>query len=116
VNDQIGGEPIVVFSRGTRQVATVFSPVVENRQLEFAYIDGKFRDLQTDSVWNLGGVATSGELEHPAGAAPEPAGVLVLDFDIQSERRGVRRVAGCSKYDRVAAIRNNDSDTGGDTW
>jgi hypothetical protein len=63
VNDQIGGEPIVVFSRGTRQVATVFSPVVENRQLEFAYIDGKFRDLQTDSVWNLGGVATSGELE-----------------------------------------------------
>ena len=63
VNDLLDGEPVVVFSRGTRQVATVFSPLVEGRQLEFAYIDGSFTDLQTGSVWNLGGMATSGELE-----------------------------------------------------
>ena len=63
VNDLIDGEPVVVFSRGTRQVATVFSPVVEGRQLEFEYVDGMFRDLETNSTWNLGGVATSGQLE-----------------------------------------------------
>ncbi|MCH7972241.1 MAG: DUF3179 domain-containing protein [Chloroflexi bacterium] len=63
VNDLLDGEPVVVFSRGTRQVATVFSPLVKGRQLEFAYTDGSFRDLQTGSLWNMGGMATSGELE-----------------------------------------------------
>ncbi len=63
VNDLLDGEPVVVFSRGTRQVATVFSPLVEGRLLEFDYTDGSFRDQQTGSVWNLGGLATSGELE-----------------------------------------------------
>ena len=63
VNDLLDGVPVVVFSRGTRQVATVFSPIVEGRLLEFDYTDGSFRDRQTRSVWNLGGFATSGELE-----------------------------------------------------
>lgn len=63
VNDRIGGEPVVVFSLADRQVATVFSPVIKDRLLEFEFADGSFRDSQTGSTWNLAGVATSGELE-----------------------------------------------------
>ena len=63
VNDRLGGESVVVFSRGSRQVATVFSPIVEGRKLEFENVDGKFRDVETGSVWNMAGHAISGELE-----------------------------------------------------
>jgi hypothetical protein len=65
VNDQIGDKPVVVLSRGTSQSATVFSPVLEAdaRLLEFEFSDGEFRDLQTGSIWNFGGLATAGELE-----------------------------------------------------
>ncbi len=65
VNDVIGNTPVVVFSRGETQVATVFSPIIEtdHRKLEFEIVDGEFKDLQTSSVWNIAGVTTSGELE-----------------------------------------------------
>ena len=65
VNDVIGGEPVVVFSRGDGPIATVFSPVLEKdgRQLDFEFANGLFTDVQTGSVWNMAGAAISGELE-----------------------------------------------------
>lgn len=65
INDQIEVVPVVVFSREDRQIATVFSPVLEwdGRKLEFEFTNGSYEDLQTGSVWNLAGVAISGELE-----------------------------------------------------
>ncbi len=63
VNDQIGGEPIVVFSLTNGPIATVFSPVVEGRQLEFEFANGSFTDIQTGSIWNMAGSAISGEFE-----------------------------------------------------
>ncbi|MDA1280860.1 MAG: DUF3179 domain-containing protein [Chloroflexi bacterium] len=62
LNDEIDGEPIVVFSRGDGAVATVFSSVIEGRKLEFELREDSFRDLQTGSMWNMAGVATYGEL------------------------------------------------------
>ena len=52
INDQIDGIPIVVFSRGDRQIATVFSPVLESdsRRLEFEFENGSYKDLQTGTV------------------------------------------------------------------
>ncbi|MCI0872039.1 MAG: DUF3179 domain-containing protein, partial [Chloroflexi bacterium] len=63
VNDEIGGEPVIVFSRETGPVATVFSPFIGGRQLDFEFTNGSFKDVRTGSVWNMAGVATSGELE-----------------------------------------------------
>ena len=65
INDVIGGEQVVVFSRAIGPVATVFSPVLENdgRRLDFEFADGLFTDIQTGSVWNIAGAAISGELE-----------------------------------------------------
>ncbi|MEE8046378.1 MAG: DUF3179 domain-containing protein [Dehalococcoidia bacterium] len=65
INDEIDGGQIVVFSRGDRQMATVFSPVLDSddRQLEFEFVDNAFKDTQTGSEWNLAGIAVSGELE-----------------------------------------------------
>ena len=66
VNDVIGSEPIVVFSRETGPVATVFSPVsaLDGRVLEFEFVNGVFKDVQTGSSWSMSGVAISGELEN----------------------------------------------------
>lgn len=77
VNDEVGGEAIVVFwEEGTasaldsreiafgRDVGTaiVYSGEVAGRTLEFAYRDGHFEDLQTGSEWNVLGLAVAGEL------------------------------------------------------
>lgn len=78
INDEVGGEPVAVFSRpgtlsvldeaeirGSREIAsaTAFSRRMEGRVLEFALRDGKVRDLQTDSEWNLLGHAVAGPLK-----------------------------------------------------
>ncbi len=65
VNDVIGGEPGIVFSRGDDQIATVFSPLIDpdGRQLDFEFANGRFTDAQTGSIWNMAGAAISDELE-----------------------------------------------------
>jgi len=78
INDTVGGEPVAVFSRhgtlsvldeeeirGSREIpsATAFLRRLQGRVLEFALRDGKVRDLQTDSEWNLLGHALAGPLK-----------------------------------------------------
>ena len=66
VNDVIGGESGIVFSRGDDQIATVFSPLIDpdGRQLDFEFVaNGRFTDAQTGSIWNMAGAAISDELE-----------------------------------------------------
>ena len=80
VNDELGGEPIVVFfdpdvasaldsplvSAG-RDVgaAAVFERTLDGRELEFepGPEAGSFRDVQTGSTWDMTGRATAGRLE-----------------------------------------------------
>ncbi|MEE8117978.1 MAG: DUF3179 domain-containing protein [Gammaproteobacteria bacterium] len=89
VNDQVGNEPIVVFSRpGTLSVldagairesrrvlsATAYSRRTEAGVLTFEQIDGRFIDRETGTSWNLMGKAINGPL---AGVqlVPMPGGV-----------------------------------------
>ena len=67
INDEVGGEPIVVFP--TDGGATVFSAVVNGETLEFRHIDSDLVDIATGSVWTSAGVAVSGPL---AGTSLKP--------------------------------------------
>ncbi len=77
LNDSIGDTDIVAFfdngtlsafgsSSGEQQTsgsATVYSRTVGDRTLTFELTDSGIIDAETGSVWNLVGIATSGELE-----------------------------------------------------
>jgi hypothetical protein len=79
VNDEVGGEPIVVvWSDGTASglggptvaggeivgAANAFSAVLDGRTLTFEPADGgAMRDLETGTTWTFEGRATAGELE-----------------------------------------------------
>ncbi len=78
LHDEVGGEPIVIFhldgmasaldNRAIHQsrddgATGVFSPYADGEMLEFEYNNGQITDVQTGSVWNLAGQATSGPLE-----------------------------------------------------
>ena len=69
VNDSIGEVPIVVFSAVEGPTGAAYVALVENATMTFSFVDGRFRDDQTNSTWNLAGVATSGEL---AGTQLQP--------------------------------------------
>ena len=84
INDEIGGEPVVVASReGTLSVldqrsiassrripsAAAYSRRLEGRILEFELRDGRITDTATGSTWNLFGEAVEGPL---AGSRLEP--------------------------------------------
>ena len=84
INDELGGEPVVVMSReGTLSVldrsriadsrripsAAAYSRGLGDRTLEFAVRDGSVVDDATGSVWNLFGEAVEGPL---AGSRLEP--------------------------------------------
>jgi hypothetical protein len=78
VNDEVGGEPIVVvWTDGTASglggptvaggeivgAANAFSAVLDGRTLTFEPADeGAMRDIETGSVWTFDGRATAGEL------------------------------------------------------
>ena len=77
LHDTVGGEPIVIFhldgmasamdNRTINQsrddgATGVFSPILNDEQLEFEFIEGKIRDKNTGSSWNISGQATSGPL------------------------------------------------------
>ena len=77
VNDEVGGEPVVVMSRGgtlsvldknriadSRRIpsAAAYSRRLEERVLEFELRDGRIADSTTGSIWNLFGEAVDGPL------------------------------------------------------
>ena len=77
INDEVGGEPVVVMSRtGTLSVldepriadsrripsAAAYSRRLDDRILEFELRDGKIVDASTGSVWSLFGEAVEGPL------------------------------------------------------
>lgn len=67
INDEVGGEPIVVFP--IEGGAAVFSAVVDGETLEFLRTDARFVDSATGSIWTPAGVAVSG---WHTGAALDP--------------------------------------------
>jgi hypothetical protein len=84
IHDTIGEQPLVVFhadgavsaldrstiheSKETGSTG-VFDPRVDDRLLQFDYVDGHFVDAQTGSTWTITGKAIDGPLE---GAQMEP--------------------------------------------
>ncbi|MHC4501415.1 MAG: DUF3179 domain-containing (seleno)protein, partial [Planctomycetota bacterium] len=78
INDEVGGEPIVVFHDSgavsaldrrriarSREVGStgVFRREVNGQVLSFRYRDGKFHDGETLSVWDVTGQAIEGPLK-----------------------------------------------------
>ena len=78
VNDNVGGQDIVVFhvkgavsaldkaniSRSEAIGSTgVFSRVVDDTLLSFSFVDKNITDAETGSTWDITGFATSGKLE-----------------------------------------------------
>ena len=62
VNDTVGGEPVVVFSKGDDRIATAFSPVVGSRTLTVRLEGDRVVDAETGSTWDFLGRAVEGEL------------------------------------------------------
>lgn len=77
VNDDVNGTPLVVFwATGTKSAldsssidnsadvgaTAVFSPIVDGQTLRFEPTMDGFRDVQTNSTWNMFGEAIGGEL------------------------------------------------------
>ena len=58
INDEVGGNEIVVFP--TEGGATVFGAIVDGETLRFELRNGDFVDVDTGSVWTSSGVAVSG--------------------------------------------------------
>ncbi len=58
INDEVGGDDIVVFP--TDGGATVFGAIVDGETLRFERRNGDFVDVETGSVWTASGVAVSG--------------------------------------------------------
>lgn len=64
-------EPEMRTALGARRIAEssrvgaagVYSPYIDGRRLDFAFVGGRFSDSQTSSTWNLLGLATAGPLE-----------------------------------------------------
>ncbi|MCH7663300.1 MAG: DUF3179 domain-containing protein [Chloroflexi bacterium] len=75
INDDVGGHQVVVFwDEGTASpfsplgsndvgAANIFSRELDGQTLNFAFADGEIIDLETLSVWNVLGLAVSGELQ-----------------------------------------------------
>ena len=55
VNEVVGGEPIVVFSRGIKRTGVAFDPRVNGKTLTFRYEDEGITDEETGSTWSTGG-------------------------------------------------------------
>lgn len=63
LNDTIGGQPIVIFSRPQSLIGMAFSRELDGQVLNLEAAGTlKFRDLETGSEWNIEGKAVSGPL------------------------------------------------------
>ena len=78
VNDEVGGEEIVVFWKGGTASALdsrsfddakdvgstgIFSRIVDGQTLTFRAVDEGFEDIETGTTWNLLGEASKGPLK-----------------------------------------------------
>ncbi len=72
VNETLGGQRIVIFSRSDGPVAAAFLAEVDGQALTFEYRGGTYVDEETGSEWSLTGRALAGAL---AGAQLEPLAV-----------------------------------------
>ncbi len=78
INDQIGKDEVVLFHEpGTVSIldeknieegrdigsVTVFNRTIDGRIIDFIYEDKKFRDVQTNSVWDISGKCVKGSLK-----------------------------------------------------
>lgn len=63
VNDELGGQPIVVLSSDDGPSGGAYRPVVDGNLLTFAFEDGSYVDAETGTRWNLSGEAVKGELK-----------------------------------------------------
>ena len=62
VNDEIAALPVVIFSSASGPSGNAFDPHVDGQRLRFRFTDGAYRDVETGSLWTLGGRATAGPL------------------------------------------------------
>lgn len=62
VNDEIGGQPVVVLTSAIGPFAGAYSPLVGGRRLTFSIDRGTYVDAETGSTWDIGGSAVSGPL------------------------------------------------------
>ena len=62
VNDEVGGERVVVLVREDGPAASAYLSTGDGRFLTFRLADGTLEDVETGSEWNDAGLATSGPL------------------------------------------------------
>ena len=62
VNDKIGDQNIVIVST-VQYMARAFDSNIDGKTLEFEIKEDRIVDVQTKSVWNIEGVAISGEMK-----------------------------------------------------
>lgn len=63
LNDELGGEPILVLWDSEREMVKFFSRRFAERALRFNYCDGQIVDTETQSLWSTDGEALSGALQ-----------------------------------------------------
>lgn len=63
LNDEPGGESVVILSRPGTLLSGAFRRRVGDRVLTFAYRDGEIRDAETGSSWSVLGNAVAGRLQ-----------------------------------------------------
>ena len=62
VNDEVGGEPVVIFVQRDGLTGTGFLSTVSGRRLTFAAEGEAVTDLETGSTWDSAGTAVAGPL------------------------------------------------------
>ena len=62
INDQLGDASIVIFGSDDGRTTSGYHRQLGERNLDFSFQDGVFKDTQTSSEWNLFGQCVSGEL------------------------------------------------------
>ena len=62
INDEVGGERVVVIARSRGPTASAFFSFVDGRTLAFDLVQGEMVDTETGSQWDDGGRAVSGPL------------------------------------------------------
>lgn len=63
LNDELGGEPILVLWDSEREMIKFFSRRLGEHALRFNYRDGQIMDTETQSMWSADGEALSGSLQ-----------------------------------------------------
>jgi hypothetical protein len=63
LNDALADVPLLIYTSPDRQVTHVYARQVDGEAIEFEWVDGQLRDVETGSTWAVGrGLATAGPL------------------------------------------------------